>query len=160
MMILGRRVVVTAGALLAGCAGLQFTGADTGSSFVYNAPMPFAVVKTAVDCTKTVEVLMLPGRPQGVRFHSGLGSAKLGIKLTNGMITDVSQETDTKIPETITALTNAAKVATEMAMTSVGNSAKPPAGTCPSIALFQVVTTGDTVSFRRATDLDAALAAR
>lgn len=156
MTIPARLIVVTVGALLTGCAGLQFTGTETAGAFAYSAAVPFALVKTAADCSKTVEVLMLPGKPQGVRFRSGLGSAKLGIKLTNNMINDISQETDTKIPETIAALTSAAKAAA--GAESLRTTTTAAASACPAAALFQIVTTGDTVSFRRATDLDAALA--
>lgn len=151
IMIPGRSIVMTAGALLTGCAGLQFTGPMAPNAFVYNAAVPFALVKTAADCSKTVEVLMLPGKSQGIVFRNGFGSAKLGIKLSNNMITEITQETDPKIPETITALAGAATAAA---------GAKTLTRGCPAVALFQIVATGDTVGFRRATDFDALLTGR
>ena len=143
---------IAATLLLGGCAGLRFTTADAPNAFVYNAAVPVALVKTAADCSKTVEMLTLPGPPRGVQFKSGFGSAKLNIKLDHNMITEIGQETDTKIPETITALAGAA--------TAIESFSLAPRPACPSVALFQIVMAGDVMTFRRVTDFDAVIGNR
>lgn len=108
-MLQCRHAVVLALLLTAGCAGLRFNKTTQDNAFTYFEPSPFAVVKVAADCSITVDVISLPGKPRSIGFHSGFGSAKLSVTLANGMITQVGQETDTKIPETLTAVAGLAK---------------------------------------------------
>lgn len=89
---------------LSGCAGI-----DLGSDgLVYYDPEPYVLITTNKDCTQTITPVTLPGAKRSLKFKSGLGSAKLNVTLTNGMITTIGQETDTQIPQTITALTGLA----------------------------------------------------
>ncbi len=136
-----RFAIVAVAMLLPGCAGIEFTSAGAPNSFTYREATPFAVVKTAIDCTQAVEVISVPGAAHGMRMKSGLGSAKLNVKLANGVITDIGQETDSKIPETITAAAGLAKVLAPMAL-APGFAPPPqkPHECTPSVRLFQIVT--------------------
>jgi hypothetical protein len=73
------------------------------------------------------DILTLPdlAQPRYALLHPGYGSSNLSLKLSNGILTDVGQTVDTKIPETITALGSLAsaggglaKLAAEAAATS------------------------------------------
>jgi hypothetical protein len=88
---------------LAGCAHLEFNATEEG--LTYFEPKPYLAVAKGVDCKVTVTVLVLPGKQRNLVFHSGYGTADLSASLANGMLQSVGQKTDTKIPETITALT-------------------------------------------------------
>ena len=59
------------------------------------------------------DILTLPdlAQPRYALLHSGYGSSNLSLKLSNGILTDVGQQVDTKIPETITALGSLATAA-------------------------------------------------
>lgn len=89
-----------------GCAELRFS--DTSSpppkyALGFYETKPVAVVTIAGDCAVTFTVTSVPGEKRYVRFKPGYGSNKLGIEFENGMIKSVNQETDSKVPETITA---------------------------------------------------------
>ncbi len=133
-------------ALCSGCAGLHFNGGRSDDALTYYEPVPFAAVKIAADCSASVDVVILPGKARSVAFHSGFGSAKLGVTLSGGMITQVNQETDTKIPETLTAVAGLAKAATGVgaALNPAGGGSPgvvaPPAPKCaPGVKLYQIV---------------------
>lgn len=132
------RIVIAASVVaLQGCAGLDFYDAPKSGAFTYHEASPFAAIIVATDCTISVSAIALPGAARSIAFRSGFGSAKLSIKTANGMITDIGQETDTKIPETITAIGGLAK------SVSLGLSAadgKPAQGAkcAPQIKLFAI----------------------
>jgi hypothetical protein len=90
--------------ILCGCAHLDFS--DGG--LTYYDPKPYLFVSTTKDCISTATILMVPDQKKMVKFISGYGTADLSIGLNNGMITSAGQKTDTKIPETLTALTGMA----------------------------------------------------
>jgi hypothetical protein len=115
---------------LCGCARIDFGGAD--GRLTYYDPKPYLFVSTNKDCITTATVLVLPNEKKSLKFIPGYGSAKLSVNLSNGMITSAGQETDTKIPETISALAEVAKTA--------GGFMKLQAGTgCPpSAVLFPI----------------------
>lgn len=119
---------------LAGCAGMSFSDGRRSDGLTFYDPVPHLLVKTAADCAVTTEVVALPGRERSVRFERGLGSADLAIEFGNGIITKIGQKTDTKIPETIGALTDLA-TAGVLGATGDGGSR---AG-CPSIKLYPLV---------------------
>lgn len=123
--IMVRIVSVFLTVILCGCAHLEFT--DGG--LTYYDPKPYLFVSTTKDCVSTATILMIPYQKKMVKFISGYGTADLSIGLSNGMITSAGQKTDTKIPETITALTGMATAAAKFKGTS----------TCPpSAKLFPI----------------------
>lgn len=97
--------------LLSGCAGLQFQGEPTDDALSYYEPQPYLLIQRDGSCTYTAKVVSLPGRKRSVKFNSGLGSADLNLTMTeDGLITTVGQNTDTKVPDTIQAVTGLAKL--------------------------------------------------
>jgi hypothetical protein len=85
-------------------------------------------------------MISLPGQKRSVGFKSGLGSAKLSVKTANGIITDVGQDTDTKIPETVTALTGLAKQ-----LGAGSNLVTPGTGGCTANVSLHAITTDGNV---------------
>ncbi len=85
---------------LAACAKINF-GSD---GLVYYDPAPHFFVSTGADCVTTATVVALPGKRRSLQFEPGFGTADLSASLSNGLISNVGQKTDTKIPETITAV--------------------------------------------------------
>jgi hypothetical protein len=101
--------------ILAGCAGLQFNPTPQPDALTYNEPIPYFQVVRNGDCTVSGAVVSLPGRARSVAFRNGYGTADLSVSLQNGILTSVNQKTDSKIPETLSAvasLAGAAKIAT------------------------------------------------
>ena len=87
-------------ALLPGCAHIDFGG----DGLTYYDPKPYLFVATTKECVSTVTVIAIPEVKKAVKFESGYGSADLSVSLSNGMISSVGQKTDTKIPETLSAI--------------------------------------------------------
>src|SRR5207247_7903357 len=94
--------------IFTGCAHISFhdpakPGRDVGLEY-YKLKL-YLLVTSTKDGTKG-EILTLPDltQPRYALLHPGYGSSSLSIKLSNGVITEVGQTVDTKIPETITAL--------------------------------------------------------
>ena len=95
-----------------GCAKLEFydneklTGTPTGIKFYQ--PKPYLLVVRTDKSDKPIEVSItyLPdySKPTYVKLESGWGNAELSLSMENGILKSVGQKTDTKIPETITAL--------------------------------------------------------
>jgi len=113
-----------------GCASLEFD-AKTKPGLTYFEPVPYLAVTTTTDCKMTAAVLVLPGDKKMLSFHSGYGSADLSASVANGMLQAVGQKTDTKIPETITALAGVA--------TALGVRAEGAKETCePRVRLFSI----------------------
>jgi hypothetical protein len=94
--------------LLSGCAHINF---DSGKGLTYFDIKPFFLVSTTQDCVTTATVVAIPSGIKHIKFESGYGSADLSATLNNGMIVQVGQKTDTKLPETITAATGLTAVA-------------------------------------------------
>jgi len=122
---------------LSGCSHLHFTDSTDGKDGVaFYEPKPYLFVSTNKDCVTTATVVMLPEKKRTVEFKAGYGSADLSVSLSNGMIASVGQKTDTKIPETISAVASLG--------TAVGGlmKAKPEAGKqvicTPSGMLFPI----------------------
>lgn len=88
-----------------GCARLEFEG---GGGLVYYEPKPYLFVASTKECVTTATVIVLPGARKTLRLVSGYGSSDLSASLSNGMLTSVGQKTDTKIPESISAVANLA----------------------------------------------------
>lgn len=103
---------------LSGCASLEFDA--KGPGLTYFEPKPYLAVSKAADCKVTAAVLVLPGEKKTLAFHSGYGMADLSASLANGMLQSVGQRTDTKIPETITAVAGLATAAARVAAAPPG----------------------------------------
>ena len=69
--------------------------------------------KNADNTQVQVSIVYLPDlqNPVYAKLRSGYGSANLSLAFQSGMLTSVGQTTDTKIPETITALAGMATAA-------------------------------------------------
>jgi len=124
---------------LSGCSGLEFSEGYNPKGLTYWEPRPYLFVSVTKDCVWTATPLSLPGgTKRSVSFHSGYGSAALSVTLTNGMITAVGQTTDTKVPETISAIGSlagaAAKVLTAPTLPAGGPA---PNGCKPAAILYE-----------------------
>ena len=93
--------VALAATALTGCAHIEF-GADKG--LLYYEPVPYLIVTRGADCTVSATLLMLPGREKHLQLAEGYGSADLKVTLSNGMITEVGQNVDNKVPDTLASL--------------------------------------------------------
>ena len=96
-------------AILTGCAHISFHDSSDpkrGNIGVeYYKPKLYLLLTKMKDGYKA-DILTLPDllQPRYALLHPGYGSSNLSLKLNNGILTDVGQQVDTKIPETITAL--------------------------------------------------------
>lgn len=97
-----------AGFFLSGCAGLVFNSTEKEGALTYWDGAPYLLVTTAADCAATASVIMLPSEKRSVSLRSGYGSSELSLKLQNGMIAEVGQTVDTKVPETLTGIASLA----------------------------------------------------
>jgi hypothetical protein len=102
-------------AIFTGCAHISFHDPANPSGDVgveYYKPKFYLLITKNKDGTKA-DTLTLPNltRPRYALLHLGYGSSNLSLKLSNGVLTDVGQTVDTKIPETITALSGLATAA-------------------------------------------------
>jgi hypothetical protein len=91
---------------LPGCANLEFDSKKPG--LTYFEPTPYLSVSKGADCKVTVTVLVLPGAKKTLAFNSGYGTADLSASVSSGLLQSVGQKTDTKVPETVTALAGVA----------------------------------------------------
>ncbi len=120
------RRLVCAGLLCCACAcaHLDFA-AEKG--LAYYEPKPYLVVTTTAECAMTATLLVVPGAKAHLSFASGYGSSDLSVTLSNGMIQTAGLKTDTKIPETITALAGAVTAAAGVRDLAAGGAPPPPA---------------------------------
>ncbi|WP_373377626.1 hypothetical protein [Cupriavidus nantongensis] len=106
------RVRISPGAILlmplalitAGCAGIKFHPERRDDGLTYFETKPYIFVAVDKACVSTATVVALPNKERSLTFASGYGSADLSVNLSSGMITSVGQKTDTKVPETMTAI--------------------------------------------------------
>jgi hypothetical protein len=91
--------------LLSGCATIDF---GEGGGLTYYDPKPYLFVSTTADCVSTATIVVIPEKKRSMKFIPGYGSSELTATLSNGMVTTVGQTTDSKIPETISALASLA----------------------------------------------------
>lgn len=84
---------------------------------------PYVLVARTGSAEKPTEVSIvhLPDlqNPQFIRFYSGLGYQKSSLAMTNGILTSLGFESDSKIPETIGAVAGLAKEVAAIAARSV-----------------------------------------
>lgn len=122
---------------LAGCARVEFSDGWVPDGAHFYDPVPYVLVTESKDCTTTAALVALPGPARTAIFHSGYGSANLSANFQNGILSSVGQQTDTKIPETIAALTGIAAAVPKLAAPAARAAPAPPA--CPAKAiLFQI----------------------
>lgn len=96
---------------LAGCSRLTFypdpamKQDEVGLKAYYSKPY-ILIARDGTAKVTSVSVVYLPDleHPVYARAISGYGSANLTLAFSNGMITSFGQQTDSKIPETLTAL--------------------------------------------------------
>ncbi len=126
---------------LSSCAGMTFNATAQSDALTYYEIKPYLLLTITKDCVPSASVLSLPGTLRSVSFNNGYGTADLSVSLSNGMITSVGQKTDSKIPETITAVAGLATAASKlglMAETPGGKSTK--AVVCvPTARLYPIV---------------------
>jgi hypothetical protein len=105
-----RFATIISALMVSGCAGLQFDNDSNAPGALFFDPMPVVQVACDKDGVSVASVLVLPdpSKPHHVKAVSGWGSAKTNVAFSNGMLTSFGQETDTKIPETLNAITNLA----------------------------------------------------
>jgi hypothetical protein len=101
---------------ISACAHIDFDG----KGLTYYDPKPYLFVSTTQECVSTATVVMIPEIKKVMQFKSGYGSAELSASLTNGMVSSVGQKTDTKIPETISAIASLGTAATGFKTAEVG----------------------------------------
>jgi hypothetical protein len=72
----------------------------------YYKPKLYLLVTRTGDKAYKADIVTLPDltQPRYALLHPGYGSSNLALKLNNGILTDVGQQGDTKVPETLTAL--------------------------------------------------------
>jgi len=120
-----------------GCARIVFYDKPRENALNYYDPQAYLAVNLTKDCAYSATALILPGALRSAEFRSGYGSASLTLALTNGLITNVGQTTDSKIPETITAFSSALGSVARAALAMRGNTA-PPATCPPSLTLYKI----------------------
>jgi hypothetical protein len=124
-----------------GCAGLEFHQVPQEGAMTYRDSVPYMLVTTTQECVTTSTVVSVPGRERSVSFNSGYGTADLSVQMSNGVITSVGQKTDTKIPETISAVAGLAKdVGGLVAAKAVVGAAPPskPVSCVPTARLYGI----------------------
>ena len=125
--------LLVASSVLCGCAGLDF--GEKGLS--YYEPKPYRLVSVNSNCDTTGTLVSLPGEKKFVKFKSGYGSADLSVALSNGILTNVNQKTDTQIPETITSIASLATAAKANTKGVELDQKKPPCSA--SARLYEIV---------------------
>ena len=111
------RVILLSGAL-SGCAGLQFNEGYQPDAITYYDPEPFVQIDVASDCKETITPVTLPGRLRSVKLKSGFEASKLSVKMSNGMLTELGQDTDPS--SVITAATGALKTIHDFGLATGG----------------------------------------
>jgi len=99
---------------LTGCASVKFfegPGDETDKEvgFPFYPPKPYILIERGEKGLVT-SLISLPdtSNPHYVKTSTGLGTAEMGFDVQNAMISKFNSSTDSKIPETITALTTIA----------------------------------------------------
>lgn len=153
-------LVIVCAIVLSGCAKLQFyknpdfSGLEEGVKFYYSKPYllvtrTFSTTPDGQTQITSVQasVVYLPDQknPVYARMKTGYGSANLSISITDGKLSSVGQQTDTKIPETITALTGMATAAAALRVQPPPTIGKPP--TKPEWTLYEIDNSSGTTVF-------------
>jgi hypothetical protein len=144
-MRLGRQAAIALMAVMAqGCAHITFHDATSATKknvgVEYYKPKLYLLV-TQAEKGYSASILTLPDltQPRYALLHPGYGSSNLSLKLNNGILTDVGQQADTQIPQTLTALGG---LATSAAGLMKSLQVTPPSKTTdgePAFWLFEII---------------------
>lgn len=131
--------VVVPAVLLSGCGTLNFN-AKEDKGLAYYEPVPYFLLKTSMDCTFTGEVVSIPGQKKYFAQEARLfGSDSVSLKLSNGIITEVGHVSDSKIPETIAALSGLASALKPLKSNDAGKEKDGEKKECaPKAALYPI----------------------
>lgn len=108
--------------VLSACAGVNIFNSESQkgakpSGVRFYSPKPYLLVARTnkKDEPISVDVVFLPdlANPQFASQKRGIGSYQLTLKLNNGIITEFGNSGDSKVPETISALTGGLKTIAE-----------------------------------------------
>jgi hypothetical protein len=107
-------LIVTMAFLLTGCAGVEVTkitpkNEKSAKGLRYYRPCPYLLVAQDVNDPSSLQLktIYLPNIKENyaINMKSGLGALDATVNLTDGwLLTQYSDKTDTKIPETISAI--------------------------------------------------------
>ncbi|HNC84738.1 MAG TPA: hypothetical protein PK999_16920 [Nitrospira sp.] len=104
-------LVIASAAVVSGCAGVSFYAdpeLTKSTGIPIYAPKPYVLLSRTGAKDKPVDVSIVylndTSKVVYAKPHSGFGSAKLSLALSNGQMTSFGQETDPKIPELIASL--------------------------------------------------------
>lgn len=131
---MGRRLILLSASLflLAGCAGVEVTrvknGSDNGGIRFYR-PWPYLLVVPAANGGVEAKTVYLPRLDQeySIKVKPGLGTVNGKFTLSDGWnLTDFGDTRDSKVPETIAALSGAATAAGDLK--AAGAEVSIPAG--------------------------------
>jgi hypothetical protein len=145
---------VAAAVFLGGCAELDFSAGRSNDGVVFYDPLPILVVTYNKDCSSNVSLITLPdvSTPRSVKPKPGYGSANLTVAVSNGLLTSFGQQTDTQVPETLTALGSIATAAAGIAgaRAAVAPLPGPPhtqavaaCTTAPAVKLYRILPGAD-----------------
>ncbi len=100
-------ILIACSCLSSGCARLNFVNNDQ-DGLQYWETTPYQQVTVAGDCSMTSSTIMIPENKKKVQLKTGFGTPKLTVTIdpANGSISTVGQETDTKTPEKLTAISS------------------------------------------------------
>ena len=96
--------------LFSSCAGVKFVdhkgNESEGIKFYNSEPYLLVEYNVSKDLAIKTSIIYLPDlvNPNYMKVKNGLGSSAATLGLTNGMISSFGLTTDSKIPETITAI--------------------------------------------------------
>lgn len=121
--------VAAASAMLAGCAHIEF---ESSSGMLYYEPVPHLLVTQGADCSMSAALVMLPGEKRRLRFVEGYGAADLKVSVKDGMITEVGQNVDNRLPEILSSLA-------ELKAAAVAAAANSTDARCAGATLYPIV---------------------
>jgi hypothetical protein len=103
--------ILTLTAILSGCATVKFYSdkeLTKESGIEFYSPKPYLIVEKnpAKDVSMKMSIIYLPdfNNPKYAKLKPGFGTSDLKLSLENGIITSYGITSDSKIPETITAI--------------------------------------------------------
>ncbi|MFN6087595.1 MAG: hypothetical protein ACK47E_02495 [Cyclobacteriaceae bacterium] len=103
--------ILTLTVILSGCATVKFYSdkeLTKESGIEFYSPKPYLIVEKnpAKDVSMKMSIVYLPdfNNPKYAKLKTGFGSSDLKLSLENGIITSYGITSDSKIPETITAI--------------------------------------------------------
>lgn len=93
---------------LGACAQIAFHEDYRPDALAFYDPVPYMFVGLNAECVWSATLITMPGKRRSLSLQPGIGSSEFGVSLNNGMISSVSQKSDTKLPETISAVSGLA----------------------------------------------------